>query len=103
MKKVSGLLAVLFAATLVAQTPLPPKIPVEVLKQFYAADAAQQRAQRELDSAQRDIQSANDGWKQAVSSLQKICGDKFALKQDTVNTDPYCVAKPEPEKPSEKK
>jgi hypothetical protein len=104
MKKVSGILAILFAATaLIAQAPAKsaeaPKIPLELLKNFYAADASQQRAQREIEAAQKDVQSANESWKQAVEAMQKVCGDKFQLHQDSVNADPVCVPKP-PETPA---
>ena len=70
-----------------------PAIPLELLKNFYAADATQQRAQRELDQAQRAVQSANDVWKQAVDAMQKVCGEKFLLYQDSVNSDPQCKDK----------
>ena len=104
MKKVSGILAILFAATVLsAQSPSKPsdapKIPLELLKNFYAADASQQRAQREIEAAQKDVQSANESWKQAIEAMQKVCGGKFQLHQDTVNTDPICVSKP-PETPA---
>jgi len=104
--KVSGILAILFATALLgAQTPTPkptdtPKIPAEVLKQFYAADAAQQRALREQDQARIDVANANESWKQVVDAMQKVCGDKFQLKQDTVGADPYCT--PVPPAPAKK-
>lgn len=72
-----------------------PKIPLQLLKDFYAADAAQQRSQRELDTAQHDYQSAQASWKQAVDAMQKACGDKYQLRQDSVNADPYCAPKQE--------
>ena len=87
--------AVIFAVLLAAQTaPATPKIPVELLKNFYAADADQQRAQRELDLAQRHVESARASWQQAVVAMQKECGDNFQLYQDQANSDPQCKAKP---------
>jgi hypothetical protein len=99
MKRIALLiLAGLLAASVYPQAAKspekPPVIPVELLKDFYAADAAQQRAQREMEAAQRDVQSAAQVWRQAVDALQKVCGDKFQLHQDSVNADPDCVPKP---------
>ena len=83
-----------------AEKELAPKISADVLKQFYAADAAQQRALREQDQARIDVASANESWKQIVDAMQKVCGDKFQLKQDTVGVDPYCA--PVPPAPAKK-
>lgn len=78
----------------------PPTIPTILLKNFYAADAAQQRAQRALDQAQHAAQAASTDWKQAIDAMQKACGEKFELYQDSVNADPQCRLKPPvPEKP----
>ena len=85
-------------------TEKPPTISVELLKDFYAADAGQQRAQRQVDQAQQALQSASQSWKQAVDAMQKVCGEKFQLAQDSVTSDPVCKAKPAPEaKSAEKK
>jgi hypothetical protein len=107
MKKVSGILAILFAATvLLAQAPPKPsdapKIPLQLLKDFYAADSARLRAQAELTKAQRDAEGAGKDWQQAVEAMQKACGDKFILHQDSVDADPNCVPKP-PEAPATEK
>ena len=96
----------MFAAAIAAQDK-PPVIPTVLLKNFYAADAGQQRAQRQVDQAQQALLSASQSWKQAVDAMQKVCGEKFQLAQDSVSTDPVCKAKAVPVapvvKPTEKK
>ena len=97
------LILFMFAATIAAQDK-PPTISVDLLKNFYAADSQQQRAQRQLEQAQQALQSASQSWKQAVDAMQKVCGDKFQLAQDSVTSDPVCKAKVVPVvKPAEKK
>ena len=82
----------------------PPTLSTELLKNFYAADADQLRAQRQLEQAQQALQSASQSWKQAVDAMQKVCGEKFQLAQDSVTSDPVCKAKVVPAvKPTEKK
>jgi hypothetical protein len=71
-----------------------PTIPPDVLKHFWQADDAQQRAQRELEAAQAAKRSADTDWQAAVKALGDACGDKFQIKQDVVGQDPYCAAKP---------
>lgn len=85
--------ALILTVSLIGQAPPVPKIPLELLKDFYAADAAQQRAQRQLDLAQQAMQSAQTSWKQAVNAMQKACGDQFDLYQDSPGADPACRAK----------
>jgi hypothetical protein len=74
--------------------PAAPSIPPDLLKRFWQADDAQQRAQRELDQAQQAKRSADADWQAAVKALGDACGDKFQIKQDVVGQDPYCGAKP---------
>ena len=78
----------------VAEVSKPPVIPPDALKQYWRADDAQQRAQREVEHAQADSQAANDQWKAAVKALNDSCGDKYAVKQDVAGQDPYCGTKP---------
>lgn len=85
------------------QTANPPVIPMELLKNFYAADADQQRAQREVDAAKAHAQSASAVWQQAVIAMQKVCGDKYELYQDSINSDPQCRIKTKPSATPEKK
>ena len=94
----------MFAAVATAQEK-PPAISTELLKNFYAADSQQQRAQRQLEQAQQALQSASQSWKKAVEAMQKVCGDKFQLAQDSVTSDPVCKVKPAvvAPKPAEKK
>ena len=95
----------MLAAAIAAQEK-PPTISTELLKDFYAADAGQQRAQRQLEQAQQALQTASQSWKQAVDAMQKVCGEKFQLAQDSVTSDPVCKAKAVPApaaKPTEKK
>lgn len=102
----------LFSVVAVAQQPTqpkpapaavdkPPVIPPEVLKRFWQADDAQQRAQRDLQAAQAESQAASQGWQAAVKALNDACGDKFQIKQDVAGQDPYCAVKPEAPKPAE--
>jgi hypothetical protein len=86
-------------------TEKPPTIPITLLKDFYAADSQQQRAQRQVDQAQQALMSASQSWKQAVDAMQKVCGEKFGLAQDSVTSDPVCKVKPSVPavKPAEKK
>ena len=88
----SVLIFFVFAAAVAAQDK-PPAISTELLKNFYAADSQQQRAQRQLEQAQQALQSASQSWKQAVDAMQKVCGEKFQLAQDSVTSDPVCKAK----------
>jgi hypothetical protein len=74
----------------------PPPIPVELLKDFYAADSARLRAQAELAQANKSVESANQAWQQAVTAMQRACGDGFQLYQDSVNADPQCREKMKP-------
>ena len=108
--KVKSILVLVFASTLLlGQVPLsekPPTLSTELLKNFYAADAGQLRAQRQLEQAQQALQSASQSWKQAVDAMQKVCGEKFQLAQDSATSDPMCKAKAVPvpaAKPTEKK
>jgi hypothetical protein len=79
----------------------PPAIPPDILKRFWQADDAQQRAQRDLEHAQLESQAANDEWKKAVKELNDACGEKHVLKQDVSGQDPYCAVKPPEAKPAE--
>ena len=96
----------MFAAVVAAQDK-PPSISLQILKNFYAADAQQQRAQREYENAQKNLQSASQSWRQAVDTMQKVCGEKFQLAQDSATADPVCKVKVVPAapvvKPAEKK
>ena len=88
-----SVLAIFMFAAAVAAQDKPPTIPTVLLKNFYAADSQQQRAQRQLEQAQQALQSASQSWKQAVDAMQKVCGEKFQLAQDSVTSDPVCMAK----------
>lgn len=91
----------------VAAATTAPVIPIELLKNFYAVDSARLRAQAELTQAQTDVRNAQTDWQQAVSAMQKVCGDNFTLYQDSVSADPQCRVKPvvpkSEAKPAEKK
>ena len=103
--KVFGLLTILFAAVLSAQpqpAPQAPKISTEVLKSFYAADAADQRALRNAEAARVAVQSATDSLTKVVTTMRAVCGDKFILSQDSPDSDPYCAPKPEAPSPEKK-
>jgi len=103
--KIVSIAILAFALGQAPPTEKPPVIPTVLLKDFYAADSQQQRAQRQVDQAQQALQSASQSWKQAVDAMQKVCGEKFQLAQDSVTSDPVCKAKPAvvAPKPTEKK
>ena len=82
-------------------TDKPPVISPDVLKRFWQADDAQQRAQRDLQIAQAQSQAAAQGWQAAVKALNDACGEKFQIKQDVAGQDPYCAVKPEAPKPAD--
>jgi hypothetical protein len=102
-------IAILMPVFMFGQAPKPvekpPVISTVLLKNFYAADSQQQRAQRQLEQAQQALQTASQSWRQAVDAMQKVCGEKFQLAQDSVTSDPVCKAKAAvvAPKPAEKK
>ena len=110
--RIIAFLAVICAsAMVVAQQPQPaiqpaaaskaPAIPAGLLKRFWQADSAQQRAQQQLQAAQSAQKSAGEEWTSAIKAMVDACGDKFQIKQDMAGQDPYCGLKPEAPKPVE--
>jgi hypothetical protein len=76
-----------------AKLSTPPAIPPEVLKRFWQADAAQQRAQLALTQAQTAAKAAAEQWQSVVKELTAACAD-YPIKQDQAGQDPYCAIKP---------
>jgi hypothetical protein len=86
-----------------ADAPKPPAISDALKAQFFKAQAQFIQAQAAAAQAQEAAKEKNTAYTDAVSAIQKACGEGFQAQMDD-KSDPACVVAPKaPENPVENK